>query len=622
MEQLGFLYDTTRCVGCKACQVACKEKNKLGPGVFFRRVETLAIEKTNKTEWVHFSGACNHCKHPACIAVCPTGAMYTAQDGTVQHDDALCIGCGRCVHHCPYGAPSLNSVTGYAQKCSACHDLRQNGRNSACVDACPTRALHFGPLHQFKKEYAATSCEGLSFLSPANITTPSLLLHQANRAGTHTTADTVITKSLTGQTSPSIQVKNTEEKFLILGGGISAISAAKAIRTRNASATIQIISNEKQLPYCRPMLSKGHLNRFSISNYHIINQSWINKNHIALEFNHTVTALDVENKTISLEDDRLFYFDKCIYALGSECFVPPIAGNNKRGVFTLRSDADLLAIRRQMLTADNAVIIGGGITGLEIAWEMKQAGLRVTVLDLAPILMGRLLDTESANMLQNCIEQAGVSVVTDIKIREITGSEQVQSVVLDDGTEFPAELVILSTGFRANIDLAQKAGITVNKAVAVNAAMETNCPGIYACGDCTDLSAATWMQSVQQGEIAGANAAGDSLQFRKTVEPAMVHTAGTSLISIGDMGKQPTQDYKIIYASKKIGGTRYYVNEKTSNRKDAFYAFAFSANKVVGATLIGNLADMLFIQDAVRQKWNETTFSEAAAKKGIGIDAG
>lgn len=183
MERVGFLYDATRCIGCKACQVACKEKNKLGTGDFFRRVETLEITSGEDQVKVHFSGACNHCEEPACVAVCPTGAMYIAEDGTVQHNDALCVGCGRCVHHCPYGAPSLNKATGYAQKCGACSTLRREGRNPACVDACLTRALRFGPLEELQQA-GGEPCDGLPFLPSSAQTKPALLVRRRAEMGT------------------------------------------------------------------------------------------------------------------------------------------------------------------------------------------------------------------------------------------------------------------------------------------------------------------------------------------------------------------------------------------------------------------------------------------------------
>lgn len=144
MKQLGFLCDTARCTGCKACQVACKEKNKLETGTFFRRVDTVETTMNNERKKVYFSAACNHCENPSCVEVCPVGAMYVAKDGTVQCREEKCIGCGRCVKVCPSKAIFLDKETGHARKCDSCADLRREGRSPACVEACPMRALTFG----------------------------------------------------------------------------------------------------------------------------------------------------------------------------------------------------------------------------------------------------------------------------------------------------------------------------------------------------------------------------------------------------------------------------------------------------------------------------------------------
>lgn len=613
MKRLGFLYDTTRCVGCKACQVACKEKNKLGVGDFFRRVDTFAISASGGKRYLHFSGACNHCANPACTVVCPTGAMYKAADGTVQHDDTRCIACGRCVHNCPYGAPSLNKFSGYAQKCDACWDLRTIGKLPACVAACPTRALDFVSLDNVGQE--TYGIETLSFLPSAGLTDPSLRICKAG-----TLPREVQTVSLERECiSDSTFRKDTNETFLILGGGAAAVSAARAIRLRNHTAKIQLISSEKRIPYCRPMLSKGALDSFAMDRYPIVEEQWLRENHVEVLLNRTVTALDTEQKQVMLENGEDLSYDKCIYALGAFSFVPSIAGREKRGVFTLRSDDDMRRIRCQMLTTKRAVVIGGGITGLELAWEMKRAGLQVTVLDLAPMLMGRLLDEKSAQLLRSHIENSGVSVATNVRIKEIYGQSDAEGVLLEDGKEFPAELIILSTGFRANIALAQTAGLSVEKAVCVTSAMETSCPDVYACGDCTDLSRSTWMQSIQQGEVAGANAAGDALLWQGEAEPAMVHTAGTSLLSVGDMGKIPDRAYKFVYGIERNNRETYFVNPRADGRQRAFYAFSFSQERLVGATIIGSLHEMCFIQEAVQQQWSEENVLVKAREKGVEI---
>ena len=164
MGKLGFTFHMDRCIGCKACQVACKDKNHLEAGTFFRRVDTV----TDGGRPVHFSGACNHCENPACVAACPTGAMYLAPDGTVQHDDGKCIGCGSCVWACPYGAVSLSRQTGTAVKCNACEDLLKTGQQPACVQACITHCLEFGPIEPEQRQ-ARTD-----FLPDPGITNPTL----------------------------------------------------------------------------------------------------------------------------------------------------------------------------------------------------------------------------------------------------------------------------------------------------------------------------------------------------------------------------------------------------------------------------------------------------------------
>ncbi|HWQ50899.1 MAG TPA: 4Fe-4S dicluster domain-containing protein [Terriglobales bacterium] len=153
---LGFTFDFGKCIGCKACQVACKDLHDLQKGVFLRRVDEVCGG--------YYSGACNHCKEPACVNICPTGAMYKTEDGLTLHDDARCIGCGACATACPYGAPALHPRYGVAVKCDACRDRLA----PACVAACPVRALSFGELQD--------TCAKASFLPDPEPTGPSLYI--------------------------------------------------------------------------------------------------------------------------------------------------------------------------------------------------------------------------------------------------------------------------------------------------------------------------------------------------------------------------------------------------------------------------------------------------------------
>lgn len=172
---LGFYFDMTRCIGCRACQVACKDKNNLGVGVVLRNAQTYEVGTFPTVKMYNLSNTCNHCENPACVAACPTKAMHKAEDGTVRSDLNICIGCGTCANACPYGAPVVNPEIQKIAKCDACAYLRAKGQNPACVDACPNRALDFGDLDELKAKYGADLVSALPAY-PDGGTTPNLLI--------------------------------------------------------------------------------------------------------------------------------------------------------------------------------------------------------------------------------------------------------------------------------------------------------------------------------------------------------------------------------------------------------------------------------------------------------------
>ena len=173
---LGFYFDMTRCVGCRACQVACKDKNRLDVGVILRRAKTYEVGTFPTVKTYSYASTCNHCENPMCVAHCPVGAMYKAEDGTVIHDDDLCIGCQTCVTACPYGVPQYDEVQAIVKKCDACAYLRAKGENPACVDACPSRALDFGDMEELRAKYGDGLVSEIAILPDAGITGPNVLI--------------------------------------------------------------------------------------------------------------------------------------------------------------------------------------------------------------------------------------------------------------------------------------------------------------------------------------------------------------------------------------------------------------------------------------------------------------
>jgi len=172
MTQLGFHFDMTGCIGCKTCQIACKDKNNLKVGTLFRRVETFEGGKFPKPWVFHLSTSCYHCENPKCVENCPTGALYKREkDGIVALDREKCIGCRYCVWSCPYGAPQFIEEEGKVGKCDLCADLIDLGQNPACVDACIMRVLHFGDIEELRAQYPGGM--ELNILPDPGITNPS-----------------------------------------------------------------------------------------------------------------------------------------------------------------------------------------------------------------------------------------------------------------------------------------------------------------------------------------------------------------------------------------------------------------------------------------------------------------
>ena len=147
----GFYFDQTACIGCRACQIACKDKNDLPVGPRFRMVNTYECGSFPKPGYYHLSATCNHCDNPMCLASCPQGA-YSKDEatGAVVHDDEKCIGCQTCVTACPYSVPQFFEADNLVRKCDMCADLVAAGEMPACADCCPMRALEWGDVEELK----------------------------------------------------------------------------------------------------------------------------------------------------------------------------------------------------------------------------------------------------------------------------------------------------------------------------------------------------------------------------------------------------------------------------------------------------------------------------------------
>lgn len=178
----GFYVDIAACTGCKACQVACKDKNDLPVGILWRRVLEITggSWRPRKEAWLQnigayfISSACMHCEKPICVEVCPTQALHQREDGIVLINQGQCIGCRYCEMACPYKAPQYDLNEGVMTKCDFCYDLIEQGKEPACVSACQMRVLHFGDLKTLQSLYG--NVDDVFPLPDPKLTNPAIVL--------------------------------------------------------------------------------------------------------------------------------------------------------------------------------------------------------------------------------------------------------------------------------------------------------------------------------------------------------------------------------------------------------------------------------------------------------------
>ena len=314
------------------------------------------------------------------------------------------------------------------------------------------------------------------------------------------------------------------KRYIILGGGIAALSAATAIRKHDPSGLIVMLTEENALPYARTMLTKQLMKDVSPAGLALRSAAWYDApgRDILPLTGRKVAAIDPQGKTVTLADGLVFPYDKLIYALGARCFIPAFTGNDHAHVVAVRTAEDAARVCEMAKTARTAAVIGGGVLGLEAAWALHREGLAVAVVEFAPRLMPRQLEEEESARVGAAIEAAGAKLYLSASAAGYDGN----TLTLQDGRNIPADMVIVSAGVRANAEIAQAAGIRVERKILVDERMQTSAPDIYAAGDCAEhgVSYALWSEASEMGEVAGTNAAGGEAIYKPV--PRKLHFEG------------------------------------------------------------------------------------------------
>ena len=328
-----------------------------------------------------------------------------------------------------------------------------------------------------------------------------------------------------------------DRRIVIAGGGIAGLNAAKSAREQDPDCSIVILEALNTNTYIRTRLPDYISGTASYKEIFPYDDSWYEKNRINLKKDTRITGIDAAHKTI-ITDKGNYDFDSLVIALGSSGNIPPIPGAKLENCFPVRTVADADKIRSLSCGGKICTIIGGGLLGLEMAWAIRQLGCDVNVIHNSGRLLPKQIDEEGAKLLYKAISNKGINLYMNAQVQEIGGENRAEYVRLDSGTVVKSDFVILSVGVNANTQPLKDSGINMGRSVAVDKYMETNIEGIYAAGDVAEYNGkcyGIWPIAVEQGKIAGTNAAGGKLEYSEIHPFTSLKIKGITMFSIGDV---------------------------------------------------------------------------------------
>ncbi|KAA3450564.1 nitrite reductase large subunit [Mesorhizobium sp. SARCC-RB16n] len=328
------------------------------------------------------------------------------------------------------------------------------------------------------------------------------------------------------------------EKLVIIGNGMAPGRMLEHLLEQAGRYVVTIFNAEPRVNYDRIMLSPVLSGEKAYEEIIIHGDGWYIKHGITLYKGHKIVAIDRQAKTVTSDHGVTEPYDKLVIATGSVPFIISVPGHNLPGVLTYRDLDDVQAMMLAAQSRAKAVVIGGGLLGLEAAAGLNSQGMDVTVLHVMPTLMERQLDPAAGYLLQRAVEQRGIKVITKANTQAITGNGKVEQVELADGTVIPATLVVMAVGIRPNAALAKDAGIAVNRGIVVDAGMRSNDPDIFALGECAEVGGMVYglvAPLYEMARVAARQLAGDeTAAFVHMDTPTKLKVTGIDLFSLGD----------------------------------------------------------------------------------------
>ncbi|RAP77294.1 nitrite reductase large subunit NirB [Paenibacillus montanisoli] len=397
-----------------------------------------------------------------------------------------------------------------------------------------------------------------------------------------------------------------KQKLVLIGNGMAGVRCVEEILALAPDRfEITIFGKEPHPNYNRIMLSKVLQGDTAISDITINDWQWYQDNGITLYTGDPVTRIDTVKRRVLSEKGRSVEYDQLIIATGSLPFMLPLPGADKQGVTAFRDINDCNRMLEASKLYKRAVVIGGGLLGLEAARGLLNLGMEVHVVHIFNYLMNRQLTPTSAGMLRKELEMQGMRFHMGKQTEKIIGKKRAEGLQFKDGSKLEADLVVIAVGVRPNIKLAADSGIETNRAIVVNDFMETNVPGVFAVGECAEHRNMVYglvAPLYEQGKVLAKKiCAIETEGYEGSILYSQLKVSGVEVFSAGEI-----RDSEITASHKVIDGVR-----------NTYKKIAIRDNKIVGAVLFGDSSEGNKLLGYIKQQADVSELDKPAVSGGV-----
>jgi nitrite reductase [NAD(P)H] large subunit len=386
------------------------------------------------------------------------------------------------------------------------------------------------------------------------------------------------------------------KKLVVVGNGMAGIGCVEQILKHAQKFEMTVFGEETHLNYNRILLSSVLAGEKAADDIILNSLEWYEQNQISLQLGVRITDVDASAKTVLGDDGSVSPFDKLLLATGSSPLIPKIDGVRKDGVYVFRNLDDVRLLLERAGKGVRAVVIGGGLLGLEAARGLQVQGCEVTVVHLMNTLMERQLDFPGGGYLKSKMECLGIHVLLERNTTAILGNEKVEGIEFADGSSLKADMVVIAAGIRPNAELGRKAGLKVNRGIVVNDFMETSHPDIFAVGECTEHKGVCYglvAPLLEQGKVLAATITGNKgPKYEGTVNAAKLKIMGVDVFSAGEFSEKTPGTDVVRFEDEALG-----VYKKLTLRD----------GKLAGAVLVGDTTDSHRYMEWLRTKTDLTS---------------